>query len=62
MTIVRGAFSIVTAESAGGGGGAVEEGLAGVLRGLFSMRIGLARREAFYSATCRLAGPSIGVP
>jgi hypothetical protein len=29
----------------------VEDGLVGVLGGLFSRRIGLARRAAFYSAT-----------
>lgn len=55
-------FSVVREENAGGGVEVVAGVAADVLGVLFSRRIGLARRGAFYSATCRLAGPSIGVP
>ena len=45
------AFSVAREENAGRVVEGVEDGLVGVLGGLVSRRIGLARRGAFYSAT-----------
>lgn len=44
-------FSVVREENAGGGVEGVAGVDGGVLGGVFSRRIGLARRGAFYSAT-----------
>lgn len=49
--VVSEAFSVVRDENAGGGVAVVEDDAEGVLGGVFSGRIGLARRGAFYSAT-----------
>lgn len=45
------AFSVVREENAGGGVAVIAGVGEGVLGGLFSRRIGLASRAAFYSAT-----------
>jgi hypothetical protein len=44
-------FSVVREENAEGGAEVIAGVAEGVLGGLFSRRIGLARRGAFYSAT-----------
>ncbi|MBE7447426.1 MAG: hypothetical protein HS111_00615 [Kofleriaceae bacterium] len=45
------AFSVVRDENAGGGVESIAGAVEGVLGGVFSGRIGLARLGAFYSAT-----------
>lgn len=47
----RSALAVAREENAGGGVEVVAGVAEGVLGGLFSRRIGLARRGAFYSAT-----------
>ncbi len=49
--VVSEAFSVVREENSGGGVEGLRDGAEGVLGGLFSGRIGLARLGAFYSAT-----------
>jgi hypothetical protein len=44
-------FSVVREEIAGGGVEVLVRAVAGVLGGVFSWRIGLARHGAFYSVT-----------